>query len=284
MIRVPSSDDVSVAVHDLAGGEDPGRPELLIAHATGFHAHAYLPLAEHLARPFHVRGMDFRGHGDTLRPDGWAVDWNRYGDDALAVAEALGRVPVTAFGHSMGAAALLMAARRRPERFRLLVLYEPIVFPPDAVRPNGPSAMVAAARRRRATFPSIEAAVENYASKPPLDGFAPAALDAYVRYGFAQNGDGGIRLKCDPEQEARTFEQGGQHRTWDLLAGIDVPAVVIAGRVDEQQPSRIAEAVAAELPNGRYVGVPELDHFGPFTRPERVAQLVLDAAAERLDD
>ncbi|CAN5709754.1 MAG: alpha/beta fold hydrolase [Ilumatobacteraceae bacterium] len=283
-MRIPSSDDVSVAVHDLAGGDDPGRPLLLIAHASGFHAHAYLPLAERLAPPFNVLGMDFRGHGDTARPDDWLVDWRRYGDDALAVADALGRrAPLTAFGHSMGGAALLMAASRQPDLFRLLVLYEPIVFPPDADRPEGPNLLAAGARRRRAVFPSFEAAVENYASKPPLGGFDPAALDAYVRYGFAPDGSGGVRLKCDPEHEARTFEQGGLHRTWDLLAGIEVPVVVIAGRVDEQQPSRIAEAVAAELPNGRYVGVPDLDHFGPFTDPARLSRLVLDAAERARD-
>ena len=47
----------------------PGRggdhPILLVAHATGFHGRAYLPVAEHLAPPFHVFGLDFRGHGDT---------------------------------------------------------------------------------------------------------------------------------------------------------------------------------------------------------------------------
>lgn len=287
MLRVRSSDDVAVAVHELAGDDTPARPVLLIAHASGFHAHAYLPLAAHLSPPFHVFGMDFRGHGDTPRPHDWQVDWSRYGDDALAVADAVAeRGPgLVGFGHSMGGAGLLMAASRRPERFRQLVLFEPIVYPADADRPEGPSHLVAGARRRRASFPSIEAAIANYASKPPLDAFHPAALDAYVRYGFAPIGDGdgegdgdGIRLKCEPEHEARTFEQGALHRTWELLAGIEVPAVVISGRVEEDQPSRIAEAVADELPNGRYVLAPQLDHFGPFTDPAGIARLVLDAA------
>ena len=49
MLRIPSSDGVSVAVHELAGSEAPDHPIVLIAHATGFHGRAYLPVAERLA-------------------------------------------------------------------------------------------------------------------------------------------------------------------------------------------------------------------------------------------
>ncbi len=59
-------------------------------------------------------------------------------------------------------------------------------------------------------FDSFEAAIANYASKPPLAAFDPDALDAYVRHGFRADGDH-VRLKCEPEHEARTFEQGGRH-------------------------------------------------------------------------
>ena len=112
----------SVAVHDLAGMAGPDHPLLLVAHATGFHGWAYQPLAAHLAPPFHVVAADLRGHGDTPPPPAWEVAWVDYGDDATAVADRLGAEPggergLVAFGHSMGGAALLMAAARRPERF-----------------------------------------------------------------------------------------------------------------------------------------------------------------------
>lgn len=275
MSRVPSSDGVSIAVHDLAGVA--GAPTLLLAHATGFHARAYLPMAAHLAPPYHVVGYDARGHGDTERPPDWAVDWMRYGDDAEAVAGAVSG-PLVGFGHSMGGAALLMAAHRRPDRFEALVLYEPIVIPPRPDAAERPNALAVGARRRRATFPSIEDAVANFASKPPLNAFDPAALDAYVRYGVRPERDG-VRLKCDPEHEARTFDQGGVHRTWDLLGDITLPVTVIGGRGGDGDdvPAAIAGPIAERLPRGRYVLEPSLDHFGPFTDPERVAELIRDA-------
>src|SRR5688572_32991826 len=111
--RAPSTDGVAVAVHDLAGSAP--HPLVLLAHATGFHGHAYLPVAKHLAPRFHTYAMDFRGHGDTALPPDWTVAWSGYGDDALAAAEAVAALPggdggIVGFGHSMGGAGLLMAA------------------------------------------------------------------------------------------------------------------------------------------------------------------------------
>jgi pimeloyl-ACP methyl ester carboxylesterase len=279
MQHAPSSDGVSVAIHDLAGA--PGRPVVLLSHATGFHGHAYLPIAKQLAPRSHSVALDYRGHGDTPLPAGWQADWTGYGDDALAASLAVAELPgadegIVGLGHSMGGTGLLMAAARRPELFRLLVVFEPIVFPTDRVRdPDAPNVMADAARRRRAVFDSFDAAIANYASKPPMSAFDPDALDAYVRHGFRQDGDE-VRLKCDPSTEAATFEHGGTHTTWDLLAGIDVPVVVVAGRVEEMRPSAIASAVADALPRGRFVLDETLDHFGPMTHPARLAALVAD--------
>jgi pimeloyl-ACP methyl ester carboxylesterase len=277
MLHTPSSDGVSVAIHELAGRA--GHPLVLLAHATGFHGHAYLPVAKHLAPRLHSYGMDFRGHGDTALPPDWAVAWAGYGDDALAASTALAALPgggdgIVGFGHSMGGAALLMAAAERPELFRLLVLFEPIVFPTSRVRdPDAPNPLRDGARRRRPVFDSFDAAIANYASKPPMAAFDPDALDAYVRHGFRQEGDH-VRLKCAPETEAETFHNGGNHATWDRLGTIDVPVVIVSGQVAEMQPSSVAELVATELPNGRYVLQDHMDHFGPMTHPAEVAALI----------
>lgn len=274
-MRVLSSDGVEVAVHDLGGNG----PTLLISHATGFHGRCYIPVAEALADRYHSVAFDYRGHGDTPHPES-AVDWNGYGDDAEAMATALD-APIVAFGHSMGGACLLMAAHRNPGLFRALVVFEPIVFPPTGIRPNGePSPLSVGARRRRASFPSYEAAIANYAAKPPLGAFAPAALDAYVRYGFAPGPDGEVHLKCRPDTEAATFETGGLHETWDALAEITTPVLVISGAPAPMQPSSTAIDIAARLPAGTYLERPDLDHFGPMVRPDAVAALIADYLAE----
>ncbi len=269
---VHSADGVEIAVHDLGGMG----PELLFSHATGFHGRCYLPVAHALRDRFHSVALDYRGHGDTALPHGHLVEWDKYGDDAMAVARSLD-TPVLAFGHSMGGASLLMAAHRDPTLFSRLVLFEPIVMPPEGLRGDGsPSPMVTGARRRRSTFASIDAAIANYASKPPLMSFTPAALDAYVRFGFRPDAHGHVHIKCRPETEAATFETSGAHDTWDVLPEITIAVLVVAGVVEPMQPSSIAALVADRLANATYLQLDDLDHFGPMTHPDRVAELIAD--------
>ncbi|CAN5826939.1 hypothetical protein BH24ACT5_BH24ACT5_32240 [soil metagenome] len=172
VVAVTSSDDVVVCVHHLAPG-DPAAP-LLIAHATGFHAHCYQQIADELAPRFDVWAADVRGHGATVRPVGWRVDWSGYADDIDAASSWLSKEAgnlVSGFGHSMGGALLLDVAARDAERFDRLVLFEPIVFPPSPPSPPSPPnepqtadetddwSLAAVARRRRRTFPAAAAAI-----------------------------------------------------------------------------------------------------------------------------
>ena len=182
---------------------------------------------------------------------------------------------------------LVMAASRRPGVFRRLVLFEPIISPPgiglpDDVDPDS-TPLVAAARRRRATFGSLDEAFANYANKPPLAAFDPDALWAYVSHGFTADG-AEVRLKCDPEYEAETFRRAFDARVWDLLASLEIPVTVIAGtRRPEEGPTLMAPHIAEALPAGSYVDRPDLDHFGPMTRPDVVADLVREACQPDLD-
>ncbi|MEJ7563080.1 MAG: alpha/beta hydrolase [Ilumatobacteraceae bacterium] len=271
-----------VAVHRFGGTGPP----LLISHATGFHGWCYEPMARGLAHQFGTVALDYRGHGDTPAPPDGSAAWSGFGDDAEAVAVALSQEPgatggLFGFGHSLGGAGLVMAASRRPGLFRRLVLFEPIISPPgiglpDDVDPDS-TPLVAAARRRRATFGSLDEAFANNANKPPLASFDPDALWAYVSHGFAVDGDE-VRLKCDPEYEAETFRRAFDARVWDLLASLEIPVTVIAGtKQPGENPTVMAPRVAEALPHGSYVARPDLDHFGPMTRPDVVADLVREA-------
>ncbi|WP_420450699.1 alpha/beta fold hydrolase [Ilumatobacter sp.] len=271
-MRVPSSDRISVVVHHFGGD---GRP-VLLSHATGFHGWCYLPIADRLAERTTAYALDYRGHGSTPRPEDWAVDWDRYGDDAIAAAEAIAPDGgLVAFGHSMGGAALLMAAHRRPGLFDLIVAFEPIVFDPSQARAEEPSPLVRSARRRRPSFESFEAAIENYSSKPPMQAFDPDVVRLYVGHGFRPAPEG-VRLACDPEHEARTFETGATHRTWDVLGEIGT-RVVVVGSADGAGPAEVAPLVAERLADARFVEREDWNHFTPFEDPAGVAELIGDA-------
>lgn len=271
MRTVPSTDGVHLAVHDLGGSG----PDVLLSHATGFHGMVWAPMAAVLASSYHCWSFDYRAHGVSTVPAGGLRDWLGFGEDAAAVVAGLGLERPFAVGHSMGGAALLMAEVRRPGTFRGLVLYEPIVFPPEGIRPpGGGNPLAAGARKRRSTFASKQAAFDNYASKPPLNVFTDEALWAYVDHGFAEGDDGSVHLRCQPEHEAATFELSPAHDTWGRLGEVSCPVLVLAGRIEHHQPSAIAGLVAHAIPGAHYREFEPLGHFGPMEDPELVAEVV----------
>lgn len=282
MFRVPSADGVSIAVHELAPGLD--RPPLMLSHATGFHARCYAPIAAALSDRYHVVAPDYRGHGESpINPD-WEVDWHRFGDDALAVARSVAPGGgLIGFGHSMGGAALLMAAHAAPGLFDRLVLFEPIASPPNRPKLDREQMrkfpIVQGALRRRDTFDSFGAAYENFSAKPPLSLMTPEVLRNYVDHGF-EPVDGGpqVTLRCRPRIEAEIFIGGSDNGVWELLAEITTPCLVVGGAVEANQPSASTEAIAAELPHGTYVWLPRQTHFGPFSHPAENAELIAPRA------
>lgn len=236
----------------------------------------WAPVAAELAPVAQVWALDFRGHGDSSSPDDGDFAWTGMADDVLAVIDDLGVDRLAAAGHSMGGAALVMAELRRPGTFSALWLFEPIIVPGGEGPPRRQNPLAAGARRRRPSFPSRDAAYDNFATKPPLDTLAPAALRAYVDHGLRETGDGTtVELKCTPDVEARVFESSWT-RTFQHLGEVACP-VTVAVSGDGGLPARMAPAISAALPHGTLERHPRLTHFGPMEDPPAIAAAILEA-------
>jgi pimeloyl-ACP methyl ester carboxylesterase len=281
MARVRTPDGNEVAVHDLGGDGPP----LLLAHATGFHGRVWDPVAERLGHRFHCFAFDERGHGDSDPAPGDNYDWNGFATDALAVIDGLdlGGQPLRAAGHSCGGALLLLAEQRRPGTFDRLWCFEPVMMPVEGL-PNLPAGsdnpLAAGARKRRPVFASKQAAFDNYASKPPFDILDPAALRAYVDHGFVDQPDGSVRLKCDPENEARTYEMGMTHDAFGRLTEVKAPVTVVCGELTDAFPEPFIRLIAERLPDGTAEVMPGLGHFGPLQDPAAIAASILRALGD----
>ncbi len=273
---VGSSDKVQLSAYKYVADSVAPTTAVFLSHAHGFHGRCFDPVIESLVADYECVSFDLRGHGDSAVSPDWSVAWQGYGDDALAIAKQISK-PTISVGHSMGGAALVMAALVEPKLFRALILYEPIIFP-DSFRKidlnsPGPSPLVEGARRRRRTFATRADAFANYASKPPMNAFDPRALHAFVNHGFKGISDF-VELKCAPEHEARNFEMGAIHETWDQLKNLRVPTWIVSGAQHPGQPSGLAPNIAEQIPNSHFVEWSDLGHFGPMQQPERLADLV----------
>jgi pimeloyl-ACP methyl ester carboxylesterase len=275
---VESTDGVTVAVHDLGGSG----PTLVLCHATGFHGRVWLPVAAALADRFHCLAVDFRGHGDSIIPDGLDLHWSGMGEDLLAVVDHLDLgTGLLGAGWSMGGCALTLAELGRPGLWQRAWAMEPIIFPTATeipTTPSGGSALAEGARRRREVFDSRDHAFENYASKPPFAWCDPRALRAYVDYGFADQDDGTVILKCRGEIEGQVFE-ASLSGAWERLEEFAAPFTVVASG-DGNAPATVAPAVVDRLPQGRLETMDDLTHFAPIQDPERVAESIAAALGQ----
>ena len=274
-MRVPSTDGVEIEVHDLGGDGPP----LVLAHATGFHGRVWEPLAAHLTG-FHLWSIDMRAHGDSDAPRDRPLEWYGFADDVLSVIDGIGLEKPYGVGHSKGAASLLLAEQARPGTFTALYLYEPVVVPTDHVTGHNPDNPLSnGARRRRDTFDSLDAAYENYASKPPFSTLHPEVLRFYVDYGFTQNADGTVSLKCLPENEAEVYAHGMSHHAFAALHDVTCPVTIAMG-VEDTVPAIFGRPIAEALPRGSIASFPNLAHFGPLEDPATIAASVLEALSQ----
>jgi pimeloyl-ACP methyl ester carboxylesterase len=265
---------VELPTYHLGGDGAP----VIMMHATGFHGRCWLPLAPALTGEFSVWAVDQRGHGAAGKdPSGRYDDWRPFVEDLFSVLEALGESGWRGVGHSMGGAVLLLAEAEAPGTFVNLCCYEPVVFPAVVHSPDGFGdriPMAELARKRRASFPSRRAAIDNFASKPPFNRFDRGALDAYVNYGFVDQPDGTVTLACRREDEASVYEGAPSSGAWDRLGQVRAPVLVMGGQPTGDLVSQIVEDVARRLPRGGVRRFPDLSHFGPFENPDLVGGVI----------
>lgn len=262
-----------------ADGEDASRPGILLLHATGFLSRLWQPVAEALAARFDVYAYDTRGHGDSDKPPPSAENyhWRNLVDDLRGFCDGLGLRGVAMAGHSSGGAAAAYLAATNPEYVSRLVLFEPIILPPDFVPPEDRRNELAdAARKRRMVWSGTEEIIEAYRARPVFARWRPDALRLYAEHGTFRREDGQLELKCPGEIEAQLFDQSRSLDAWDKLPDILCPALVMYGEhTGAPFPAMMAQ-IARRIPDARLRSVAEAGHLAPMERPEAVAEAVIE--------
>jgi len=117
---ITTADGVGIRMFDL---RTTGTDNLLMLHGVGRAGRTFSSFAMMLPQRFHVRTLDFRGHGASGRANRAyrIVDYVR---DATAAIDALGE-PVILYGHSLGSLVSAAAASLRPQLVRAVILEDP---------------------------------------------------------------------------------------------------------------------------------------------------------------
>lgn len=277
----------SGTLRGLDFGEASRPAEAVFLHANGFCASAYHSMLAPLGAAHRVLAIDQRGHGRSTLPadPSGRGDWLDLRDDLLAVLDVLGATPVVLSGHSLGGTVALLAAVARPERVRSLVLFDPVLLPPEVVdvrhqwHPGDPWPdwpLVQGALRRRAIFESREAAETAFIGRGAFKTWPRTAVAEYCLDGLLERPGGGVRLACEPTWEASSYCAQG-HDGWAALEAVRCPVTILRAAHGSTCDGAKAASVAASRPWLSLSVVSGTSHFIPQERPE-LARAALEAA------
>jgi len=260
------------------------------AHATGFCAGAYTPIAEKLCQRLRVFGMDDRGHGRTTAAANPRnlKNWDIFAQDLGSFFKHLHK-PVIAMGHSRGAVASLLLAIRRPDMIRALILIDPTILPFSwmwwwfLARQTGLARFVpiaARAARRNPSWPDRETILNAYRTKHPFRSWENGFLEGYIADGTEVVETGGIRLCCSPEWESRCFV-ACPHDIWRYIPRIHHPTLVLYGVESDTFLAPAVRRFQLKVPHAVMRPFAGTSHFVPMERPDDAVKAIFTFLQEK---
>lgn len=273
VVHISSPTGVTIAADHWAGDGTP----VVLAHGGGQTRYSWGGTAEALARSGHeVLSMDLRGHGDsTWAPDG-DYTMTAFRDDALAVADWVGR-PIAWVGASLGGMTGLHAVYERPSAFVALVLVD---ITPHPAKPGVDKILGFMAANAETGFGSLDEAADAIAAYQPhrkrpkdLSGLAknlrqrggrwfwhwdPAFLD--VRTG------GGSEHARDAHHDELA----------EMARSLTLPTLLIRGKLSDLVTEEQAAEFLALVPHAEYVDVAGAGHMIAGDRNDAFTDAVTD--------
>ncbi|WP_233356079.1 alpha/beta hydrolase [Henriciella aquimarina] len=283
-----------------------GNPALEMAalwlHATGFNSMTYQSILAPFGLRTKVTALDLRGHGRTKLPADPKTlhSWHRYRDDVITFLEKNATRPVVLSGHSMGGCVALLVAGKRPDLVKGLVLVDPVImsrrfyFIKHAFPFLGPflrvsNSMARQAKKRRAEFPSVEAAREAYTGKGAFKTWREPFLDDYLIDGLERVDDRHDetkqrwRLLCEPAWEAATFN-AQRNQPWGALRKVrkkNIPIMIMRPEINPVMSDKVTDLILRKYPDLVLKERPNTTHFHPMEAPYEIRE-ELSTAISRL--
>ena len=239
-----------------------GIPALVLIHGwscdRSYWAEQVGPLSVH----YKVVTIDLGGHGESgLEREDWTID--SFGADVAAVIRSLDLDPVVLVGHSMGGDVILQAARRMPERVRLLVMVDTY---------------------KQLDEPRSDEEIDTFVAQ--LEAGFPAVTESFVRGMFPAEAPPALvdRVALDmasapPEVALSAVRSSFRHarEVPGLIEQLEIPAVAI-------NPDNTPTDLASMAKHGVEVEImPGVGHFLMMEEPEAFNELLLATLAAYSD-
>ena len=240
--------------------DHPGEgPTLLLTHGLTANAHFFDGLlAAGLSPALRVLAVDFRGRGDSDKPDsGYAI--KDHAEDILGMMDALGLDRIALGGHSFGGLVSYYLAANHPQRFSKCVLLAAAAEVEESILEQIRPGLA----RLEHTFASWAEYLAMIKQMPYYQDWWDPALEEFYRTDLVELPTGGVRSKIHPEHIEECVKRVLEVDFLELAKRVRQPTLLLRAPdpfgppgfpalLPEDQAQRTIEA----LPNGRMVEVP----------------------------
>ena len=256
--NVASKDGVAIRYRAQGHGE----PAVVFVHCWTCDRHSWDAQLPRLARTRQVVALDLAGHGESgSERERWTIA--AFGDDVMAVIDALKLRRVVLVGHSMGGHVTLAAARRLDGRLAGLVPVDTLLDVEERMSPEK---------------------IEEFLA--PFEADYPKAAESFVRtYMFAPSSPPAViekvvaRARAAPKQMAIAAIR----ETWSYDAARDFDALKapIHAINGARYPTNL-EANRRHAPQYQVTLMPDVGHYPMLEAPERFGDVLESTIAALL--
>lgn len=258
-----------------------GKGEIIhLAHANGFPPTTYNQLVNELTPHHHVIGFKARPLWPNSQHAAFKT-WRQGADDLIAFLDQQKLKNIIGVGHSFGAICSIMAANKRPDLFKQLILIEPVVLPkwyyalsvlPEfIVKRYNP--LVKKTLERTDTWQDRQRVFENFRSKKVFSEIGDEALWDYVNAATSEAANGSVFLNYSKEWEAQIFLSVVD--PWKELKQLKVPYLAVRGQSSDTIIPSVWEKWKAINKTGKMIEMADSGHLVPLEKPVELAREIL---------
>lgn len=288
-MRDPQQYTVDIDGDEFSVLEWPGKSDpILLLHATGFHSRCWTQVVQQLGDQ-HIYAADLRFHGGSAASG--AVSWTLMAEDIRQLVERLDLRNAVGVGHSIGGHLVTRAAAALPDRFKQLVLIDPVIMAPeryDEMRETlaNASATDHPVSRRKNRWQDAQEMFERFTDKLPFSTWQTEVLKDYCDYALVPaDEDDYLALACDPLNEASIYlSQIGNEVVHEVIPTLRTPVTLLRAPQDQPGVEGFASSptwpdLARHIPNCREIYLSTMNHFIPMQDPALVARYIGEAQA-----
>ena len=255
-------------------------PLIHFSHGNGFHPQSYRKLLNLLQIEYRLLASAHRSFWNAGERIEDVSSLHVFADDLISTLDSKVNERVYGVGHSLGAIVTLLAANKRPDLFKSLILIDPVFIPPSLVMLFNTLpwfiqkrvSTIKKALNRPDTWSSRDEAFEYHRKKRVFKRIDDDVLWDYINPGTIQNEENRVTLKCSKRWEVHCYTL--VPNAWPSIAKCKVPVFGIRAENSDVLLPSAWQRWKTLAPSHQLIDVPNSGHLLPFELPKVVGDLI----------